>query len=304
MTARPRYTLREELVIRKIVTFYYREMSKHFYTIGERHDFWELLYVDKGEYEVITDSEPYFLSQGDMTFYKPNMFHGGRAINGTSPNLIILSFECSSACMDYFADKCMRLQEDDRQLLALIVQEGLQAFDPPINSADFHGCPTGSEGAAFGSEQLIRNYLEILLIKLIRKDTMNMINEKLATSTITEEKRSLELITAVTEYLASNLKCNFTFDQLCEKFAISRTRLKLHFKIKTGISVMEYFNRLKIEEAKRIIRDESASLSEISERLGYSSIYYFSKQFKRIAVMSPSEYARSIRALTQRTRGI
>jgi AraC-like DNA-binding protein len=276
-------------------------MSRQFYTSGEKHDFWEFVYVDRGELEVFTDSGRHHLTQGDIIFYKPNLFHGGSAINSTAPNLIILSFECTAPCMAFFEDKLFRLQENERLLLSRIVQEGLQAFDPPINSPNLAGCPSKRPGAAFGVDQLIRNYLEILLIELIRKGEA----EKSASTipSVSVEQQGEEFIASVVDYLHHNLERSLKFDQLCEQFAISRTRLKALFRKTYGIGVMEYFNRLKIEQAKRLIREESATVSEIAERLGYSSLHYFSKQFKRIIDMTPSEYARSITARAERLRG-
>jgi len=60
---------------------------------------------------------------------------------------------------------------------------------------------------------------------------------------------------------------------------------------------------MKIAKAKRIIREEAASFSETAERLGYSSVHYYSKQFKRITDISPSEYVRSVNARALKMRG-
>ncbi len=49
-----------------------------------------------------------------------------------------------------------------------------------------------------------------------------------------------------------------------------------------------------------MIRDEQMNFTQISESLGYSSIHYFSRQFKNITGMTPSEYASSIRAIAER----
>ena len=54
---------------------------------------------------------------------------------------------------------------------------------------------------------------------------------------------------------------------------------------------------------KMCIRDR-LNMTQIADRLGYSSLYYFSRQFKKTAAMSPSEYAASIRILSEkRPRG-
>lgn len=299
---RPRYVLKEELTIRKLVTFYYREMSKHFYTRGEKHDFWEFIYIDKGEVEFFTDLGNYHLRQGDILFFMPNMFHGGRALNKTTSSIIILSFECESDSMSVFEGECrFRLQEDEYRILSFIVQEGLQAFDPPVNSPTISGCPHESDDAMFGGEQLIRNYLEILLIRLIRRRRAE--RNASGTAALVGEKQGDESIARMIGYLQSHLDRNFTLDQLCDIFAISRTGLKMIFKVHTGIGAMEYFNRLKIDHAKQLIREENGNFSAIAESLGYSSIHHFSKQFKRITNMTPSEYARSILARTRRIGG-
>lgn len=57
---------------------------------------------------------------------------------------------------------------------------------------------------------------------------------------------------------------------------------------------MEFFNRLKIEKAKELIRTRQFTFSQIADQLGYSSIHYFSRQFKKITGMSPTEYTESV----------
>ena len=57
---------------------------------------------------------------------------------------------------------------------------------------------------------------------------------------------------------------------------------------------------MKIEEAKRMIREGGCNMTEISDRLGYSSVHYFSRQFKKLAAMSPTAYESSIRSLSEK----
>ena len=57
---------------------------------------------------------------------------------------------------------------------------------------------------------------------------------------------------------------------------------------------------MKIEYAKQLIRENQMNFTQISDFLGYSSIHYFSRQFKKISGMTPSEYASSIKALSER----
>jgi AraC-like DNA-binding protein len=77
---------------------------------------------------------------------------------------------------------------------------------------------------------------------------------------------------------------------------MGKTHLKTMFKNAAGMGVMEYFNRLKMEEAKRMIREGKHNFTEISQLLGFSSIYYFSRFFKKHSNMTPTEYGFSIKA--------
>ncbi|MBQ4145056.1 MAG: AraC family transcriptional regulator, partial [Clostridia bacterium] len=66
------------------------------------------------------------------------------------------------------------------------------------------------------------------------------------------------------------------------------------FKGYSGKSVMEYYNNLKIQEAKRLLRYGSKSISQISDMLKFSCIHSFSRAFKKAVGVSPSEYKKRI----------
>ena len=79
----------------------------------------------------------------------------------------------------------------------------------------------------------------------------------------------------------------------------SRPRLREHihnvFKKQTGLSVMHYFNKLKIDRAKQLIGDRRHNFTQISSMLGFSSVHHFSHAFRSFVHMSPTEYERSVK---------
>ena len=75
------------------------------------------------------------------------------------------------------------------------------------------------------------------------------------------------------------------------------------FHEKKGCGVMDYFIHRKIDRAKEMIRDGTMNVTEISYFLSYSSLQYFSKQFKQITGMSPQQYASSVKGLSQSAQG-
>ena len=121
------YSLQEDIVVQSLITFCYMELSRQFTASAEHHNFWELVYVDKGKIEIDTDINRYELDQGNIVFYKPNEFHAGWAIKNTAPNLVVISFECTSPCMSFFEDKLIHLDEDERMILSRLIEEGKES---------------------------------------------------------------------------------------------------------------------------------------------------------------------------------
>ena len=71
------------------------------------------------------------------------------------------------------------------------------------------------------------------------------------------------------------------------------------FRQNTQTGVIDYFCHLKIDAARQMIREGGFNFTQISDTLGYSSIHYFSRQFKQITGMTPTEYASSVKSLSE-----
>jgi len=89
---------------------------------------------------------------------------------------------------------------------------------------------------------------------------------------------------------------------LCDVFYMSRSTLQHLFHKEFGCGPMEYFSRMKIRRAREMMREENCNITEIAARLSYGSVQYFSRQFKKISGMTPTEYITSIKALSERER--
>ncbi len=284
--------LKEELVIKKIVTVHYFEYAKDYVFEGEKHDFWEFLYVDKGEVEVMADALGYKLKQGDIIFHKPNEFHNMWANGIVAPNLVVVSFECRSKAMKYFENKILKITDFEKNLLAEIIREAKNAYSSPLDIPSLKKLEK-RENPLFGCEQLIKIYLELMLINMIRKG-IKLENEKKLSMSV-KERSEKDMIKKITVFLEDNVKGRLTFDDVCRFSSLSRTNLRVLFKERTGNGVMEFYRNLKIEEAKKMIREGHHNFTEISDILGYSSIHYFSRAFKKATGMTPSEYAVSVK---------
>ena len=256
--------LQDTLSIHEIYSIHYFEYMCDFSFPGESHDFWEFLCVDKGEVNVLAGEKFHVLKKGDIIFHKPNEFHDVNSNGLIAPNLVVMSFSCASPVMTFFEEKVLQISEPERLLLAQIIQEAKYVFAGRMDDP-YQEELIPSESPRFAGEQLIRLYLEQLLIQLVRRYMVRPdqpINPTIVKSI--KQKADGELFSQIQEYMESHICETLTIEQLCRSNSVGRSQLQKLFRTRSG----------------------------------YGAIEYFSRQFKRITGMTPSEYASSIKALS------
>lgn len=281
--------LKDEIKIKDIVTVHYFEYSKNYKFPGESHNFWEVVYVDRGQVIEKVGEEEIVLKSGDIFFHKPNEWHSQCADGENLANVAIISFITNSKCMSYFENLKTVAGSKQKELISKMIEEGRKLFgaqlaDPYIvkfNKNDDH---------PFACEQLIRIYLAEFLISIIRND-MRVVETKLAQNT------SNALLNSMLEYLDDNITKRITLDDLETYTNTSRTAIETAFNNNFGCGAIKYFIKMKIEYAKMYIREGNYNVTQIAEMLSYESVHYFSRQFKQITGMSPKEYSKSIKAI-------
>lgn len=286
-------TLKNEITIKHIVTVHYFEYSKNYIFEGEQHNFWEFLYVDKGQINVMAGDKAMTLEKGQCIFHKPGEWHTVIANGIVAPNLVVIAFDCHSKSMSYFEEKIISIDSKLQGYLSNIVTEARRSFVSDLSDPMLTQLKKRKK-VYFASEQMIRIYLELFLIEILRNKEFYITKIKLS-STIKEYAQE-EKLHIVTNFLKENVCRHLTIDDICKNTLLSRSSLQKLFKDVLDSSVMEYFKQLKIEEAKSLIREGNHNFTEIATLLGYNSIHYFSRTFKLTTGMSPSEYASSMQA--------
>ena len=281
--------------ISEIVTIHYFEYDSDFSFPGEAHDFWEFLCVDNGVIEVEADNRRYTLTRGDILFHKPGEFHRLAANHWVAPNLVVIAFHCDSPAMDFFREQCLVVGDYERQLIARIIAEARLTFTDPLNNPYQTRMNKRPEAPA-GSEQCIKLHLELLLLSLLRRYE-NKSPEAKPEETV-RKKADDETYQRVIACLEAHLHSHMTLEQIARETHLGKSRLQQLIHKRHDCGVIDLFSQLKIEEAKRLIRENRLNFTEISEQLGYSSIHYFSRQFKKLSRMTPSQYSSSIKGLS------
>lgn len=296
--------LKREIVINSIITIHYFEYIRDFIFHGEAHDFWEFAYVDKGSVRIQAGEEQYLLHAGDIIFHEPNEFHAIESVGNTSPNLVAVSFVTHSSAMQIFRQKRCTLTMEERTLISKLISIARETLATPMNLPSIEQVKL-RPNTPFGSEQLILLYLEFFLITVARNhaNTQN-VSPQNPVPKISPERvmNKSERIEKIIEYLEFHICEQLKITDICEAHSLSRSALQALFHKEKGCGVIEYFNNMKIERAKDIIRDGTMNFTEIAYFLSYSSLQYFSKQFKKATGMSPLEYSSSVKGISRSLR--
>lgn len=281
-----RTELKQDIIIDGIYTIHYFEYTKDFAYSGEYHNFWEIVYADKKKLLITAGNEELMLDVGELYIHRPNEFHSIRCDGTNAANSVILSFDCNCSELLNIAGMRITCTAEERRLMGNIIKEAVEAFDTPLGSPYISRLEK-SQHCDFGCEQMVKLYLEMLLILLIR-------GNKGKTKSVNDNGNKELLL--ICDYLEKNVDKKLTFDDIMLHLNLSSSVIKRLFSANMDCGVMEYFTRLKVDAAKSMIRENEYNFTEISSRLGFNNSQYFTTVFKRVSGMTPSEYANSVKS--------
>ena len=259
------------LDISEIYTKFYQEKGTNYNFSGEKHSYWELTYVDKGELLTTIDRVSYHLKQGDLIFYAPMQFHTQSTFEKISSSYLTINFKMNFNHADLLCNKIFSIQRDSYFIVTRLIEE---LSNDNLYSNDLSLC-----------------YLKQLIIQMLRLDNSHFHSKP---TTHMQQTYENELLNDILLYIDDNIYEKISVSTLCDHFCISTSMLHSLFRKNMNNTAKNYINELKLSKSKELIRNSTHTLSEISEMLGFSSIHYFSKKFKSYFNISPTEYSKSI----------
>ena len=259
------------LDISEIYTKFYQEKGTNYNFSGEKHSYWELTYVDKGELLTTIDRVSYHLKQGDLIFYAPMQFHTQSTFEKISSSYLTINFKMNFNHADLLCNKIFSLKRDSYFIVTKLIEE---LSNDNLYSNDLSLC-----------------YLKELIIQMLRLDNSHFHSKP---TTHMQQTYENELLNDILLYIDDNIYEKISVSTLCDHFCISTSMLHSLFRKNMNNTAKNYINELKLSKSKELIRNSTHTLSEISEMLGFSSIHYFSKKFKSYFNISPTEYSKSI----------
>jgi len=92
------------------------------------------------------------------------------------------------------------------------------------------------------------------------------------------------------DLLTHDYRESLTLEQLSRQCGLGTSRLSELFRQKFGVSPIQYRNELRVKKAMQLLRYSDMNITQIAEFLGFHSIYYFSRSFKKHTGCNPSEF--------------
>lgn len=280
-------SFKKAIEVTRIAHIHYFEFTKQYRTDNDSHPFCELIYVDDGSILVNAQNYSGELCKNQIIIHKSGEIHSLKCSQDSSPNIIIIGFECKCEALDIFSKAPLELAGEQQKLLSEIIKEGRSVFMPPYDVPNLTDMKK-REDYPFGADQMIKLKLETFLIELVRGLERK---EDKHTDVITDAK-----IYEIHKYITTNYKERITLEELCFLFNTNKTTLCNSFKNTYDSTIIDYINSLKIKEAKKLLRNGTYSITQISQSLGFSSVHYFSRLFKKKENKSPKEYIKTIKA--------
>ena len=285
-----KHKIKSLLLVNKIVVIHYLELDEYFHHAEEKHDFWELVCAVKGDVICTADGVNIEVKEGNTYFHKPNEAHSLTAYGKENTGVFVLSFECLSEAMRFFTEKNVKLNQRQMKYIREIIETAKRTYDITFYNLDtdiMHLLPQPT----LGGEQLIKNYVETLLIDIMRSMTETEDGNDVF---LQETEINNKLAEDIIKILKANVYSRLTIDDISNAINYSKAYVFRQFKAATNKSVMEYYSELKIKAAKDLLKKGELTIKEISEKLYFDTPNYFSKTFKKLTKETPTEYKKRV----------
>ncbi len=249
-------------------------------TCLHRHDFHEIYFLLSGERRFLLGHSIYDVSPGDLVIVPKNEFHRTTAIDTNGYDRYVIYFYDDS--IKELADNIIGFEPDR------FFQLGCLEFDPDISelirgylTEMTHEQNTGDEYSTAYMQNILRNII-ITILRFGRQKNR-------------EQNEDADKIQSVARYIREHYRESISLATASRMAYMENTYFSKRFKALTGFGFNEYLTETRMQAAEKLLRLTSLSISEISERCGYSSSNYFGDAFRQYKGTSPSEFRKSIK---------
>lgn len=262
----------------------YYNLKHKFQSVGDTmgslhtHDFYELEFLVSGERIYFTKSQMYKLKAPSLLVLPPRSTH---------------KFE-SNDCEVYTLQISEEsLSEDQINFLNFLAKKGVIHFPSqklsPLRSM-FESMQKIYDSFPFNSYKKMTFNIRLGRLLHMFYTYANIQDDETHYTLVADVSSSTApIILKVLDYLHEHYKENFSLDDLCELFHVSKSYLSSTFSKATNTTIFRYKISLQLEEAKRLCRETRYSYNKIAEMTGFSSGNYFRLIFKKYEGQTPNQ---------------
>lgn len=249
------------------------------------HFEFELIYINQGKAKIIVGDYEGILNEGDVVLIGPRLVHKLNCMDGASMTSMYFDKNAILDLVHAIAD----LSKLD--LLLEKASFGIQFFpsDPTVGQLIASLRNSNGIDRVIGLFQLFKNLL------------LDKGHKVLSTAFKTEVNRESYIdnrLNDVNKYIKQHLDRKITLDQLAEQANMSSPAFCNFFKKKTGKTVFQQLNEIRIAHAKKMILETDLTVAEVADACGYPSTSFFNRQFKKLTGKSPTSFKKSFLDLT------
>lgn len=242
---------------------------------------YELIYLEEGSFTFIYDDRPYHCKAGDIIFIRPGIPHSFILDFGeiSQPHIHFdITHRPQSEIIPISFKDIDRMSVEEREW---IHKDYFSSYSRApfldIQSKDnflelFYRIVSGH------LSDLTRKSLLIKLIEIILDDCF---------SDLMQSDTQINIANQIKDYIDAGNGMGMTLDDFAKIFFYDKFYLERKFKETFGVNLIEYRNKKRMEFAKYLLKLHS--VSEVSELVGYQSIYSFSRAYKSFFGHSPSK---------------
>nr|WP_289768413.1 AraC family transcriptional regulator [uncultured Acetatifactor sp.] len=275
------YSVREQIRITDMYSLFEAHFDNGYAFPGESHNFWECLYVMKGEVCASGNERVYNLTRGSIIFHKPLELHKFIVNGPDGADLLIFSFAAEGPLTSCLAEKVFALSDAQQDILASMLSFIRAKMEEPrfrkiLSARDASSCLEPFLISSTYSQMLV-TYLHQLMLSLAETGSVSSVSSA----------PDAVIFRRAISYLNSNVSAQPSVPEIARYCNVSEASIKRIFDKYAGMGIHKYLLKLKVKAAAELLQS-GESVSSVAEQLGFNNQSYFSRAFKRETGLAPS----------------
>ncbi|MBN9384544.1 MAG: helix-turn-helix transcriptional regulator [Chitinophagaceae bacterium] len=104
------------------------------------------------------------------------------------------------------------------------------------------------------------------------------------------KRRDIILFQEVHQFLEDNYNKEIPIAYICKEFGVNRTKLQGGFNQLFGVSVHAFISQLRMEKARKMLKETDEPVKIIGMECGYKTLSSFTRVFTKLHDVSPTQY--------------